>query len=110
MRAVNIWRKVYIIAFMLYITLMPTVAQDATPTPASGNVSPDVPDRVDVQPVARDEEIETRLQDILIATGWFIDPRVDVQDGVVFLTGQTQTNEFKDWAGNLARNTQDVCR
>lgn len=61
-----------------------------------------------MQPVARDEEIRERLQSILDATGWFISPAVAVQNGVVFLTGQTESEEFKKWAGDLARNTQDV--
>lgn len=90
--------------------LMPIVsmAQDATATPGSGDTLPEAPSRVDIQPEARDEEIASRLQDIYIATGWFTDPQVRVQDGVVFLTGATQTDEFRLWAGNLARNTQDV--
>ena len=83
------------------------MSQDATPIPDE-DTPPEAPERVDVQPVARDEEIETRLQDILSATGWFLESEVRVQDGVVFLSGQTQTEEFKTWAGNLARNTQDV--
>lgn len=61
-----------------------------------------------MQPVARDEEIRDRLQNILDATGWFISPDVSVQNGVVFLAGQTDSEEFKQWAGTLARNTQDV--
>lgn len=84
------------------------LAQDATPTPIGDDSPIEAPPRVDVQPVARDSEIETRLHDILTATGWFINPEVDVQDGVVFLTGETQTAEYKQWAGDLARNTQDV--
>jgi small conductance mechanosensitive channel len=66
------------------------------------------PEKVDVKPVARDEEIRKRLQSVLKATGWFTDPRVRVEEGVVFLTGRTQTDELKKWAGDLARNTQDV--
>jgi small-conductance mechanosensitive channel len=66
------------------------------------------PERVDVQPVARDEEIGQRLMDILEATEWFVNPEVRVQDGVVFLEGQTDSGDFKTWAGDLARNTQDV--
>ena len=104
----NICRKITLIALVLFITLIPTTAQNATPTPAPDTARPAVPERVDVQPVARDEEIESRLQDILNATGWFIEPSVTVQDGVVFLRGQAQTDEFKDWASNLANNTQDV--
>ncbi|MFO7495582.1 MAG: mechanosensitive ion channel family protein, partial [Desulfobacterales bacterium] len=33
---------------------------------------------------------------------------VRVHDGVVFLAGMTETAEFRKWAGDLARNTQDV--
>ncbi len=83
-------------------------AQEATGTPVPEDAPLEVPGQIDVQPLARDEEIQTRLEDILSATGWFMNPQVRVQDGVVFLTGQTQTSEFKKWAGDLARNTQDV--
>ena len=63
---------------------------------------------MDVTPVAHDEEIRTRLQSGLEATDWFTDPHVRVQDSVVFLNGQVSSEELKTWAGDLARNTQDV--
>jgi len=66
------------------------------------------PAKVDVKPLARDEEIRTRLQSVLDATGWFTDPQVRVEEGVVFLKGQSESDELKKWAGDLARNTQDV--
>ena len=66
------------------------------------------PTKVDVNPVARDEEILKRLQNILDATNWFTDPQVLVEEGVVFLNGQVESEELKKWAGDLARNTQDV--
>jgi small conductance mechanosensitive channel len=66
------------------------------------------PTKVDVNPVARDEEILKRLQNILDATNWFTDPQVLVEEGVVFLSGQVESEELKKWAGDLARNTQDV--
>lgn len=97
-----------ILMVALALTVPTALAQDATPTYIPEGSPPEVPSRVDIQPLARDEEIETRLKDILSATGWFSNPQVRVQDGVVFLSGQTQTSEFKAWAGNLARNTQDV--
>ena len=34
--------------------------------------------------------------------------KVEVEDGVVFLNGETKSEEDKKWAGDLARNTQDV--
>lgn len=66
------------------------------------------PASVDVNPVARDEEIRARLQSVLAATGWFVEPQVRVDQGIVFLNGRTATDELKRWAGDLARNTQDV--
>jgi small conductance mechanosensitive channel len=66
------------------------------------------PTKVDVNPVARDEEILKRLQNILDATNWFTDPQVLVEEGIVFLSGQVESEELKKWAGDLARNTQDV--
>jgi small conductance mechanosensitive channel len=71
-------------------------------------VLPLVPAKVDVKPVARDEEIRKRLQSVLKATDWFTDPQVRVEEGVVFLNGQVESEVLKKWAGDLARNTQDV--
>jgi small conductance mechanosensitive channel len=105
----RLWSIVYglLLLFCLTLPSLPAHAQ-ATPTPVPGEAPIDAPDRVDVQPLARDEQIRERLQNILEATGWFIAPNVEVNNGVVFLTGQTETEEFKRWAGDLARNTQDV--
>ena len=75
--------------------------------PAKEELSP-APAKVDVNPVARDEEIRKRLQNVLDATDWFIDPQVRVEEGVVFLNGQVESDGLKKWAGDLARNTQDV--
>ena len=89
------------------------LAQGADPNdlPNTGTESEEAiaaPDQVDVQPVARDEEIAQRLLTILQATEWFSTPQVTVRDGVVFLDGQTGRTEYRTWAGDLARNTQDV--
>lgn len=64
--------------------------------------------KVDVKPVARDEEIRQRLDSVLKATEWFTDSQVRVEHGVVFLSGETETDELKKWASDLAGNTQDV--
>lgn len=66
------------------------------------------PAKVDVKPVAHDEEIRKRLQRVLDATDWFDDPQVGVEEGVVFLNGKVESDELKKWAGDLAHNTQDV--
>lgn len=106
-------REFLLLIILVYLAASPALvlAQDApTPTPAApGEEEPiEAPDRVEVEPEARDEEIRQRLQSILEATEWFANPAVQVQEGVVFLQGQTASQEFKTWAGDLARRTQDV--
>jgi len=64
--------------------------------------------QIEVKPTTKDAEIEKRLENILNATAWFNDTSVDVKEGVVFLFGRTRTDDFKKWAGSLARNTQNV--
>lgn len=84
----------------------PSVEMEDPSTPTE--VLSPVPSKVDVKPVARDEEIRQRLQSVLEATGWFADVQIRVEQGVVFLSGRVETDELKKWAGDLARNTQDV--
>ena len=93
--------------------MMPVMAQGSAAEPQNSSSAKKedlflAPTKVDVQPVAHDADIRKRLQSVLVATGWFIDPQVDVRDGVVFLSGRTETDEIRKWAGDLARNTQDV--
>lgn len=61
-----------------------------------------------VEPVADDSAIEARLQRILEASEWFQQPRVEVSEGIAFLDGVTENEERREWAGRLARTTQDV--
>jgi len=87
----------------------PALAQPGpNPTPPPSEPTLEAPNKINVQPTARDEQIRQRLQSILEATEWFTNPKVQVREGVVFLRGQTTTEEYKKWAGDLARNTQDV--
>ncbi len=105
-----------LLAFVCCIWLIPGALAQGPPgkNAKPENQPPDktelaiAPAKVDVQPVAHDEEIRKRLQSVLEATKWFVDPRVQVDAGVVFLSGQADTEELRKWAGDLARNTQDV--
>ena len=90
-------------------TLPPVSLDDAAKGDTPGREkSPQAPAVVEVQPVARDEEIVARLKKILDATGWFESTEVKVDEGVVFLTGRTDEEQYKTWAGSLAQNTRDV--
>jgi small-conductance mechanosensitive channel len=68
----------------------------------------EVPQRVEVEPTIEDTDIATRLTRILEATGWFEDPQVRVDEGVVFLSGRVADVQHREWAARLAGNTQDV--
>ncbi|HUG99071.1 MAG TPA: mechanosensitive ion channel family protein [Gammaproteobacteria bacterium] len=79
------------------------------PVPAKApDGKPESPGKVEVQPVARDDAIRQRIADILETTGWFGEPEVSVQEGIVFLEGTTENDESRQWAGDLARNTEGV--
>jgi small conductance mechanosensitive channel len=108
-------RPTHLLAALLLALLLawvalpaPALAQSGTPTPPRNGAEIEAPDRVDVEPTARDEQISLRLLRIYQATGWFTSPTVNTQQGVVFLGGQTTSDEYRTWAGDLARRTQDV--
>ena len=85
---------------------VPVVAQDLH----AASAGPDGTDgeAVPVRPTANDDDIENRLQRILEASGWFSNPRVEVNEGIVFLDGVSKTQEQSDWARALAGRTDDV--
>ena len=97
------------IVLLLLITMpLSILAQGQSQTRTTEPDESTAPERVDVAPVAQDSQIRDRLARILNATEWYENPQVEVNDGVVFLSGSTETDEYKRWAGDLARNTQDV--
>ncbi|MFG0267052.1 MAG: BON domain-containing protein, partial [Rhodopirellula sp. JB055] len=67
-----------------------------------------VADEVQVDPINSDQRIETRLQEIMEATGWFTNPSVTVDRGVAFLSGTSDTKSHRDWAESTAIKTSDV--
>ncbi|MFO7576819.1 MAG: mechanosensitive ion channel family protein [Pelovirga sp.] len=93
------------------MTFTPVAAQpfEEQPLPAQ---TPDgkagSPGKVEVHPVVRDDEISQRIANILKATSWFGEPEVSVQDGIVFLEGTTETDRSRQWASDLAKNTEGV--
>ncbi|MEX0720149.1 MAG: mechanosensitive ion channel family protein [Balneolaceae bacterium] len=96
---------------LLFLAILPASvsAQDENQPETTEDIAEEpVPAQVDVEPAADDTQIRERLSGILKATGWFTDTEVEVNDGVVFLKGLTETDDYKNWAGDLARNTQDV--
>lgn len=63
---------------------------------------------IEVNPTTEDGEIKNRLEKILNASGWFSSISIEVNQGIVFLSGTTSSQEYKNWAEDLAKNTQNV--
>lgn len=100
-------------ALLVYLALISSVGYADTkglPEPAKPpkEEAPPAPPKIEIKPTARDSEIAQRLEAILQATGWFINPKVQVKEGVVFLFGEAKKDELKKWAGDLAHSTRDV--
>lgn len=106
-RCANLGRALLRIAIFLALASSAVLAQDQEKR--TDKTTPAEPQKeVVVAPRAQDVEIAARLRKILDATGWFSAPRVSVREGVVFLDGAVALDEHREWAGNLARKTQDV--
>ncbi|KAA5539084.1 mechanosensitive ion channel [Roseiconus nitratireducens] len=63
---------------------------------------------VAVDNVADDQKISRRLSDIFASANWFKQLEVKSDSGIVTLSGLADTEEHREWAGNVARKTQDV--
>lgn len=69
----------------------------------------DVPEQaVTVEPIARDEAIQGRINRILEATGWYRGVEVVADEGVVFLDGIASSEEQRVWARDLSVRTEGV--
>ena len=92
--------------FLLVLAAAPALAQ--TPPSVEDTSTASSTSRIAVAPDARDAQIADRLTRILDASNWFSPLSVSVREGIVFLDGQTETDERREWARELALRTQDV--
>ncbi|WP_436716612.1 mechanosensitive ion channel family protein [Roseiconus lacunae] len=86
----------------------PASVTDEGDSESSEEVDVQVADEVNVEPVNSDERIESRLQEIFEATGWFVNPQVNVDRGVAFLEGVADNKTHLGWAEATAMKTSDV--
>jgi hypothetical protein len=71
-QALLIWARISS-AFAVAAPVRATDGPEKISASEKENLAP-APAEVDVNPVARDEEIRIRLQSVLDATGWFTEP------------------------------------
>jgi small conductance mechanosensitive channel len=93
-------------ALALVFSVAPVQAQTSPNTLDSPTSDPQK--EVAVTPDVRDSEIADRLRRILVASEWFSSLAVSVREGIVFIDGQAETEERKDWARQLALRTEGV--
>lgn len=114
MRALRFWVRILTLAVALASSHSRAAAQDAAPDGEASDAAPAsasgqaAPARVDVARTVEDADIARRLQRIFGATGWFEAPLVRVDEGIAFLSGSTKADQYRDWAGDLARRTEGV--
>lgn len=96
-----------VIGFLL-VFCVPSIsfAQANAPVGEEVPTAPEQP--VEVDPTASDTAIKKRIDDILNAAGWFTGTSVRVDEGVVFLDGQTGSDAHRTWARDLAQKTSGV--
>ncbi|TWU62456.1 Small-conductance mechanosensitive channel [Crateriforma conspicua] len=63
---------------------------------------------VAVNDVTDDRAIEKRLRAVFQASGWFDDLDVESRNGVITIAGIAGNDRHRDWAGDIARRTEDV--
>lgn len=90
-----------------------SIAQDgeapsATSESDSASAIETAADSVRVDELVDDDAIAERLGRILNSTEWFRSVDIRVDNGVVFLDGETSNPEARTWAQELARRTEDV--
>lgn len=85
-----------------------TAEKDAVSSKESFDQNPQLAEQIKVNPSSNDAAIYQRLSRILKATGWFSDIIIDVEEGVVFLDGRTNSDDHRKWASELAGKVTDV--
>ncbi|WGW02261.1 mechanosensitive ion channel family protein [Tropicibacter oceani] len=100
-----------ILAALLFLAMLaasPLPAQETATETAPEEEVIDTQQTVSVQGGVRDDQIEARLRNILEASGWYSDVMVEVEDGIVFLDGTTDSTKRQDWVRDLAAKTDGV--
>ena len=86
------------------LSVQTLMAQEPAVDPGEAPAAPRQP--VSIENAVEDRAIAERLGGILVSTGWFENPTVEVREGVVFLDGAAGSQDHRRWAGELAANTQ----
>ncbi|KAA3638169.1 MAG: BON domain-containing protein [Proteobacteria bacterium] len=91
-----------------YMMLFLCASAVAYQQPEPEQVLKDSDQTIDVSNTVQDQAIAQRLHNILTSSGQFKDIEIRVEEGIVFLSGESQSPEYKTWAEKLAQRTEGV--
>ena len=94
------------VALLLYPAI--AFAQNVESDPSDEGAEKPPADKVAVDSVVDDAAIQRRLERILAASDWFSSSKVQVDEGIVVLSGETDEAEHREWAADISRRTEDV--
>ncbi len=95
-----------LLVFLLPVGLMGQAPQSSDA--GDDEIDQPVVNPIRIEDVPADEAIDTRLENVFGATGWFDAIDVSVDNGIVYLRGVAGDDSHIAWAGNLAMNTEGV--
>lgn len=102
----SITRLICLITFSgLAVTQTSYAQNEENSEPTAADVTPDT---IDVEATVEDAKISERLEDILEASGWFAEIKIQVRNGIVTINGQADTSEHSLWAEDIAKRTTGV--
>ena len=90
------------------VDLCAASAQEATKDASGSDEKPKAEAIVAVSDVNDDEAIKNRLERVFAATDWYESLEVKCDNGIVLLTGVSNTEQHRQWAEDLAGRTEDV--
>lgn len=101
-------RYLAIIACSTFLYPAIAFAQNVESDPSDEGAEKPPADKVAVDSVVDDAAIQRRLERILAASDWFSSSKVQVDEGIVVLSGETDEAEHREWAADISRRTEDV--
>lgn len=112
----NLKRSTCILLILLsVITAHQPLSLDAQESQAGASETTDTVSETDgptqtitVENVVKDDAIESRLDRIYQASGWFETLEVQVDSGIVVLEGVSGSEKHREWAALVARKTEGV--
>lgn len=95
----------FFVALMLIFVFSPAIAQTEKAAEGTGQ---SLPKSVEAPKSVDDRDLELRLQRIFETSGWVPELKVEVREGLVFLSGRIHSEAKKTWVLKIIEQTKGV--